>query len=256
MKREKEESVVEVLHKTIASGTQVWFYVKFGKVYYHREWDKPAMVGIDGSVRYFIHGKLHRDGDKPAMVLADGSQYFFKDGSPHREDGPAEILADGTMRYFRHGKLHRAVGPAVIAADGSVEYHRDGLRHNAQGPAAIMKTGKVVTEYRFWNALHNFDGPAVEFRSGAKDWYIFGLRHNYVGPAIITEHGDRRYFLHGVEMSETEWKELIKDRSFAEISAIMYGKHPTKEVSRHVARVLKSLGEARALKSIKKFSSF
>ena len=83
----------------------------------------------DGSHTYAFNGRLfwqnqnvqrHRDGDKPALIGADGSLEWYQYDKLHRdEDLPAVIGKDGQLEWYQNGKLHRFSGPAVIYPDGT-----------------------------------------------------------------------------------------------------------------------------------------
>ena len=69
----------------------------------HRDNDLPALIGADGSMEWYQHGKLHRE-NGPAFIGPEGDQAWFYNGEPHRNDGPAKIWADGTEEWWSYGK--------------------------------------------------------------------------------------------------------------------------------------------------------
>lgn len=95
-------------------------------------------------------GKLHRDGDRPALVGADGTQIWYQHGWRHRDgDRPAVILANGTQEWYQHGKRHRDRGrPAILFADGRREWYVRGRRVEEGGQPPPPLPGRV----RIWPA--------------------------------------------------------------------------------------------------------
>ena len=65
--------------------------------------------------------------------------------------------------------------------------------------------------YNSAGQLHRIDGPAVEWASGTKSWYQNGERHRINGAAIECTNGYRLWFIHGVEMSEAEFNQRVKN---------------------------------------------
>jgi len=86
-------------------GTKIW---RNSAGQYHREGDKPAFIGSNGTVVYYKEGMRHRDGDKPAYIGCDGSVFYFKEDKIHREGDNSQSK------------------PAVIYSNGLVEYHENG----------------------------------------------------------------------------------------------------------------------------------
>jgi|ERR1700691_1465789 len=53
----------------------------------------------------------------------DGSIEYYLNGKLHREVGPAVINSDGTIEYYLNGKRHRENGPAIIWGDGVKDWY-------------------------------------------------------------------------------------------------------------------------------------
>jgi len=70
-------------------------------------------------------GQPHRLGG-PAVIDLDGTQEWFLHGERHRDDGPAVIRSDGYQAWFKHGQCHRLGDPSIIYPDGSKAWHVDG----------------------------------------------------------------------------------------------------------------------------------
>jgi len=64
-----------------------------------------AIVHVNGSRSWRQQdGKLHRDGDRPAFIGANGSKEWYQHGKRHREGNqPAQIGANGTRVWYLHG---------------------------------------------------------------------------------------------------------------------------------------------------------
>ena len=107
-------------------GTQSWY--KEGGL--HRDGDQPARIYANGDQAWYKEGKCHREGDQPALIYANGSQYWYKEGKVHREgDQPAIIFAHGRQEWYKEGKRHREGDqPAAIEANGSQEWYKEGKR--------------------------------------------------------------------------------------------------------------------------------
>lgn len=82
----------------------------------------------------------------------------------------------GATEYYKNNSLER-----IEWTDGTVEHYKN-------------------------NVLHNGNGPARKWADGTKEYFFEGLLHNTRGPAIISPGNKNRYFLHGVEISEQEFK--------------------------------------------------
>lgn len=84
-------------------------------------------VDYDGTIRYYKPGTdvLHRI-DGPAIVYANGTVEYFIDGKLHRTDGPAVIWSTGYKAWYQDNRLHRIDGPAVEKANGEIGYWIDG----------------------------------------------------------------------------------------------------------------------------------
>ena len=66
----------------------------------------------------------------PALVYSDGTMMYYLNGKLHNTNGPAAIYPDGTMMYYLNNKLHNTNGPAAIYPDGSVMYYINGICRN------------------------------------------------------------------------------------------------------------------------------
>ena len=172
----------------------------------HRNYDQPAVVGINGDQEWWFDGKRHRDNDQPAVIRVDGTNEWWIHGKRHREnDLPAvvnpfgrlktfgffnciQVWAPdnyrnnkiGTQEWWVDHKLHR-VGdnPAVICSDGSRfwcqngEVHRDNDINDVDLPALVYGTGDLVwckrgKIYRAGNypAIMRFNGVKYFYRNG------------------------------------------------------------------------------------------
>ena len=96
--------------------------------YFHRDGDKPAYIGSDGSLEWYKNGQYHRDGDLPAIIYADGELAWFKNGVRHRDgDKPAWIRADSTLQWYKNDEWHRTTGPAIIHPNNKHRYWINGV---------------------------------------------------------------------------------------------------------------------------------
>lgn len=59
----------------------------FRNGYPHRDGGLPSEISDDGSMRYFVNGKLHRT-DGPAVIKADGTELYFIEGMPQLDKNP------------------------------------------------------------------------------------------------------------------------------------------------------------------------
>jgi hypothetical protein len=123
-----------------SNGAQVWY--KNGQ--YHRDGDKPAVIGATGTLIWWKNGQVHRDGDMPAVILADGSLEWYKNGVYHRVgDKPSLIEATGSLQWYKNGKWHRLTGPAIIRTINKREYYIDGVNITKEVDA-WLKTRKYT----------------------------------------------------------------------------------------------------------------
>ena len=98
-----------------------------------------------------------------------------------------DVSDDGDIRYFdADGQLHRETGPAAIWADGGKFWFQNGLRHRT-------------------------DGPAIEFSNGHMEWYQNNRLHRTDGPAVVYSSGARSWWLNGVELTEVEFNQRVKN---------------------------------------------
>jgi hypothetical protein len=49
---------------------------------FHSFNDEPAIVGCEGDMYWYKHGKLHRDNGEPAVTSNDGYEAWYIDGIP------------------------------------------------------------------------------------------------------------------------------------------------------------------------------
>ena len=78
----------------------------------------------NGNLIWKQNGLLHRDGDKSAYIGCEGTSVWYQNGSIHRNgDKPAFIDADGTLQWRQNGQLHRFGGPAVIYPNSKREWY-------------------------------------------------------------------------------------------------------------------------------------
>jgi hypothetical protein len=139
--------------KKYINGSLEW--VKNGE--WHRDDDKPAVIGAGGLQAWIKNGLAHRDGDKPAWIWDDGTLTWYKNGVHHRDgDKPAWIGADGTLLWYKNGLKHRTTGPAVIHPNNEHEYWINGV--------------EITSEVKSWLETHQYTYPftpeqQVEFTS-------------------------------------------------------------------------------------------
>lgn len=75
-----------------------------------------------GNVHYYNKDDQRHRINGPAVIYVNGSERWYQHGKLHREDGPAIHRIDGDMYWYQHGKLHRNGGPAVIRLSGYKEW--------------------------------------------------------------------------------------------------------------------------------------
>jgi hypothetical protein len=61
---------------------------------------------------------------------------------------------------------------------------------------------------------HRVDGPAIEYYSGRKYWYVNDKLHREDGPAIVYADGNKEWFLNDKQVSQKEFKRLLKLKAF------------------------------------------
>lgn len=71
---------------------------------YHSENDIPSFRDPHTGTFWHDNGKLHRDGDKPAWVGPDGTEAYYYHGLPHRANGPAITGGQQQDSYWLFGK--------------------------------------------------------------------------------------------------------------------------------------------------------
>ncbi len=112
----------------------------------HRDNDQPAVIYVNGTRRWYQHGRLHRNDDLPAEIWDDGTQNWYQHGYKHRDnDRPAVIYNSGVQMWYQHGKLHRDNDlPAVIYTNGTQMWYQHGKLHRDNDlPAVIYSDGAV-----------------------------------------------------------------------------------------------------------------
>jgi hypothetical protein len=95
----------------------------------------------------------------------------------------------GNKWWYLNGVLHREDGPAVEYDDGEKHWYLNGK----------------------W---HRENGPAIEYLGGAKEWYINDLLHREDGPAVENADGTKEWFLNDKQVSQKEFKRLLKLKAF------------------------------------------
>ena len=95
-------------------------------------------VRSDGTVIWYLHGKVHRD-DGPAVEFDDGTMQWYQNGLLHRDSGPAIVYPTGRKAWYKEGKLHRDGGPAVEWEDGKKEYYINGVKVGQRRKRKIRK---------------------------------------------------------------------------------------------------------------------
>lgn len=79
---------------------------------YPQEWVKsliPNSEITDESIRLFNANNNLHNYDGPAVVSVDGSKHWFVHGKRHRYNQPAVILPDGTQEWWYVGNFLRRV---------------------------------------------------------------------------------------------------------------------------------------------------
>ena len=95
-----------------------------------------------------------------------------------------------------NGQRHRVDGPAVEYADGTKSWYLDGR-------------------------LHRADGPAIESEDGTKFWYLNDRPHRVDGPAVEWAGGTKSWYLNGVNVTEEEVMNPVKQLIVAEIEVLL-----------------------------------
>lgn len=127
---------------------------KDGKL--HSYGDCPAIVELNGTMRWYANGILHRESkdswgySMPAIIRHNGEMEWWVNGVQHRVDGPAELWEDGTHIWFYEGKVHRSNGPAIVLPDGTHFWYTYGKRNRTEYdeygrrlPAVIRANGQL-----------------------------------------------------------------------------------------------------------------
>ena len=97
-----------------------------------------------------------------------------------------EVNEYGDKLYYNNAnQLHRTDGPAVEYKDGEKRWYRNGQ-------------------------LHRTDGPAIVYADDCSSWWQNGKRHRIDGPAIEWPSGNKEWYINGVEMSEADFNQAVK----------------------------------------------
>ena len=67
---------------------------------------------------------------------------------------------------------------------------------------------------RYYNRqgqLHRENGPAVVLLFGTKIWYYNGKCHRVDGPAVECADGAKEWFINGVQLTEAEFNQRVKN---------------------------------------------
>jgi hypothetical protein len=73
---------------------------------FHRDYDRPACIGYEGTKIWCQYGKDHRDNDKPAIIGSNSYKGWSQYSKYHRDnDKPAIIWDNGGMEYWVNGKF-------------------------------------------------------------------------------------------------------------------------------------------------------
>ena len=62
--------------------------------------------------------------------------------------------------------------------------------------------------------FHREDGPAIVYANGVKKWFLNDKRHREDGPAIEYADGKFRWYLNDKNISQVEFKRLLKLKAF------------------------------------------
>lgn len=132
----KEKLATEVFYLPTGVVKTV-FYDKHDN--YHRDGDKPAVIGCcesTGAVlyqHYYQHGQLHRENDKPAYVrynLTTGKislEEYYVNGQQHRASGkPTHISYDssGAIKFESFVDEHGTHARGVLYNQSSGHYNK------------------------------------------------------------------------------------------------------------------------------------
>lgn len=155
----------------------------------------------DGTVVHFLNGLIHRDYDLPAMICPDGTMKWIRFARLHRSnsnDDPA-LITPNRKEWWVNGKRHRDNGlPAICewlydSEPIRMEWFVRDKRHRDDGKHAYFVTTATETKMEWWvdDQLHNTDGqPAVVIinpitgRTIRKEYWVLGKQHRTNGPAV------------------------------------------------------------------------
>lgn len=64
------------------------------------------IVQYDGTIAWYLRGRLHRDDDLPAVIHVNGDLQWVKDMQTHRDnDQPAYVGKNGYFAWYDGGKF-------------------------------------------------------------------------------------------------------------------------------------------------------
>jgi len=72
--------------------------------------------------------------------------------------------------------------------------------------------------------FHRDDGHAVEWTDGGKFWLKHGKYHREDGPAVKWASGNKAYYLEGIQYTEEEYWEKIKELKKCKLFKLSGGK--------------------------------
>lgn len=143
-------------------------------------------IDSEGTKRWYDDdGELHRD-DGPAVHIYNRYKAWYRHGKKHRIGGPA-IYQEGKIKeWWVNGVLHRLDGAAIEYDDGGREYYIDGKQYTEGQYYRKIGLADQIIEIdrngtkRYYNdkeEFHRIDEPAIEYRDGGKGWFIEGIQY-------------------------------------------------------------------------------
>jgi hypothetical protein len=103
--RRRDEPLFEILWD--------YGYNENGQFLRHRE-DGPAVERTDGTLMWYIKGKLHR-ADGPAILKKNGDEFWYTDDALHRLRSAAIVLKNGAKQWWKKGKFVKTNNPSEHA---------------------------------------------------------------------------------------------------------------------------------------------
>lgn len=82
--------------------------------------------------------------------------------------------------------------------------------HPTGGYDEIVVFPDGTRAYLLSGELHREDGPARAAPNGDMTWLRNGREHRDDGPAVIFYDGGQQYWLNGMRVSETTWRESME----------------------------------------------